>query len=57
MAAVKAFTDPILARTLVSKIRTPAGAVPRYYQVVLKVSAMDEMPIDISYVLHRELKP
>ena len=36
MAAVQAFTDPTLARTLVSKLTTPAG-FPRYYQVVLKV--------------------
>jgi hypothetical protein len=54
-AAVKAFTDPSLARTLVDRMRSSAGVVPRYYQVILKVKSMDEMPVDISYVLHREL--
>jgi hypothetical protein len=54
MAAVQAFTDPTLARTLVSKLTTPAG-FPRYYQVVLKVKSMDNMPIEISYVFHRDL--
>ncbi|HTA69916.1 MAG TPA: hypothetical protein VK776_16625 [Bryobacteraceae bacterium] len=54
MAAVQAFTDPTLARTLVSKLATPAG-FPRYYQVVLKVRSMDNMPIEISYMFHRDL--
>ena len=54
MAAVQAFTDPTLARTLVSKLTTPAG-LPRYYQVVLKVKSMDNMPIEISYMFHRDL--
>ncbi len=54
MAAVQAFTDPTLARTLVSKLTTPAG-FPRYYQVVLKVKSMDSMPIEISYMFHRDL--
>jgi hypothetical protein len=54
MAAVQAFTDPTLARTLVSKLTTSAG-FPRYYQVVLKVKSMDNMPIEISYMFHRDL--
>jgi hypothetical protein len=54
MAAVQAFTDPTLARTLVSKLTTPAG-FPPYYQVVLKVKSMDSMPIEISYMFHRDL--
>lgn len=54
MAAVQAFTDPTLARRLVSKLKGPNG-LPRSYQVVLKVRSMDDMPIDISYVFHREL--
>ena len=55
MAAVKAFTDPTIARMLVSKVRTTAGSVPHYYQVVLKVRSMDDMPVEISYLFHREL--
>jgi len=52
---VKAFTDAMFARTLVSKMKKPDGSLPRYYQVVLKIRSMDDMPIDISYALHREL--
>jgi hypothetical protein len=55
MAAVQALTDPSLARTLVAKMKNASGAVPRYYQLVLKVKSMDDMPVDISYVFHREL--
>jgi hypothetical protein len=52
---VQAFTDAAFARTLVSKMKKPDGSLPRYYQIVLKVRSMDDMPIDISYVLYREL--
>jgi hypothetical protein len=55
MGAVQAFTDPKFARTLVAKLKMPNGELPRYYQVVLKVRSMDDMPIDWSYVLHREI--
>jgi hypothetical protein len=55
MAAVKAFTDPNIARTLVSKLRSPTGTLPHYYQVVLRVKSMDDMPVEISYMFHREL--
>jgi hypothetical protein len=55
MAAVQALTDPTLARTFVAKMKNSRGALPRYYQVVLKVKSMDDMPVEISYVLHREL--
>jgi len=54
---VQAFTDPMFAKTLVSKMKKSDGTVPRYYQVVLKVRSMDTMPIEVSYVVHRELKP
>jgi hypothetical protein len=55
MAAVQALTDPMLARTFVAKMKNSRGGLPRYYQVVLKVKSMDDMPVEISYVLHREL--
>ena len=53
---VQAFTDAMFAKTLVSKMRKPDGSLPRYYQVVLKIKSMDTMPIEVSYVLHRELE-
>jgi hypothetical protein len=55
MAAVQVLTDPTLARTFVSKMKNSRGGLPRYYQVVLKVKSMDDMPVEISYILHREL--
>jgi hypothetical protein len=54
-AAVRALTDPTLARVLVSKLRLPDGSVPRFYQMVLRVQSMDSMPIEISYMFHRDL--
>ena len=56
MGAVQALTDPDLARQLVANLKTPNGSLPRFYQVVLKVKAMDDTPIDISYLFHRELQ-
>ncbi len=57
LAAVRALTDPTLARMLVSKLRTADDNLPRYYQVVLRVQSMDSMPIEISYMFHRDLSP
>jgi len=59
MGAVQALTDPDLAAQLVARLKAPggklSGKLPRYYQVVLRVRAMDETPVDISYISHREL--
>jgi hypothetical protein len=55
LAAVRALTDPTLARELIEKLKTQDGSVPRYYQVVLQVRSMDSMPIEISYRYHRDL--
>jgi len=54
MGGVKAFTDPDFAKVLLQKMRA-GGAIPAYYQIVLKVRAMDDMPLDYTYVLHRTL--
>jgi hypothetical protein len=56
MGTVQALTDPDLAKQLVSSLKSPSGSLPRFYQVVLKVKAMDDTPIDISYLFHRELQ-
>jgi hypothetical protein len=55
MAGAQALTDPSIAKMLVSKLRNRSGALPRYFQVVLRVRSMDGVPTDITYVLHREL--
>jgi hypothetical protein len=52
---VQAFTDPMFAKTLVAKMKKADGRLPRYYQVVLKVKSMDNMPIEVTYAAHREL--
>jgi hypothetical protein len=57
VAAVKTFTDPVCARELVSNLRkSNGGRVPRYFQVLLKVTFKDEVPTEVTYVLGRELK-
>jgi hypothetical protein len=53
--AVQEMTDPDLATQLVARLKGADGTLPRYYQAVLKVKAMDGEPMDISYVSHREL--
>jgi len=55
MGAVQSMTDPDLAAQLVARLKQSGGVLPRYYQVVLKVKAMDETPVDITYVAHRAL--
>ncbi len=57
MGAVQALTDPKFAKVLVAKMRTPSGKLPRFYQLVLKVRSMDDMPIDFTYVFHHEIHP
>ena len=53
--AVQEMTDPDLATQLVARLKSADGTLPRYYQAVLKVKAMDGEPMDVSYVSHREL--
>jgi len=54
-AGVESFTDPMLAGAIVGHLRKPDGALPRYYQIVLKIKSMDDTPVEVSYVLHKEL--
>jgi hypothetical protein len=55
MGGVQALTDPVRARSLVARLKGGSRAAPRFFQAALKVRAMEDMPIDISYVLHREI--
>lgn len=54
--AVEAFTTPALAKSIAGKFRNADGRLPRYYQIVLDVKYKDGVPIDTSYVMHRELR-
>jgi hypothetical protein len=54
-AGVEAFTDPMLASKVVAGMRKANGKLPRYYQVVLKVRSMDDTPLEVEFVLSKEL--
>ena len=57
VAAVQWFTDPALARVLVAKLKEASGGqMPRYYQVLLRVKFRDDVPMETTYVLSRELR-
>jgi hypothetical protein len=55
MGGVQAFTNPALAEMLVSHLKGASGSIPKYFQVVLSVKALDDVPVKISYMFHREL--
>ena len=55
LGAVQWFTDADHAGELVGKMKNPAGRMPRYYQVLLRVKFKDSVPTETSYVLHHEL--
>jgi len=41
---------------LVFAVEDGVGRIPRYFQVVLRGEAMDDVPVKISYMFHRELR-
>jgi hypothetical protein len=55
LGGVQAFTNPVLARTLVSRLKAANGKMPAYFQMVLNVKSMDQVPVEVTYSLHREL--
>jgi hypothetical protein len=55
VGALQWFADPLSAQTLVTKLTNAQGQFPKHYQVVLKIKFKDEVPLEISYVLSREL--
>ena len=55
LGAVDSFTNPTLANEIVMHLRKSNGEIPRYFQIVLKVKYKDSVPMDVSYVTHREL--
>jgi len=56
VAAVQWFTDPESARAAVARLKDIGGGkIPRYYQVLLRVTSKDGVPIDVTYVLSRAL--
>jgi hypothetical protein len=56
VAAVKAFTDPNVVRSIVSQLKESCGGkMPHFYQVLLKVRFKEQVPTEITYILGREL--
>ena len=57
LAAAEWLTEPRRAVELVNRLRRKAGDLPQYFQVVLKVSFKQGIPVESSYVLHHVLNP
>ena len=55
MGAVQACTNPALARKILSRLRHKDGKLAPYFQVALSVKSLDEVPVQVGYVTHREL--
>lgn len=53
--AVEAFTSPAFAATIVANLRQNASALPRYFQVLLRVKYKSGVPTETTYVLSRRL--
>jgi len=56
MAAAQWLTQRQLAAQLVSHVRLPSGEFPKYYQILIRVSFKNGVPVESSYVLHRVLQ-
>ncbi len=57
VGAVDALTSPAFASTIVQKLREGSPAVPRYFQLLLRVKYNGGVPTESTYVLHRRLHP
>jgi hypothetical protein len=55
MGAVSAFTEVGFARSLANRMRGPAGHIPQYFQVLLRVKYKGGVPTETVYLLHREI--
>jgi hypothetical protein len=54
-AAVEFMTEPRYARELVAKLKNGKKALPKHYQVVIHARFQSLVPVEISYLTHREL--
>jgi hypothetical protein len=55
LAAVQLATSPDGAREMVEHVKNESGQVPSYYQIVLRVKFKSGVPMEASYVAHRDL--
>jgi hypothetical protein len=57
IGAVKAFTDPVISKTIVEQLKKKSGGhMPRYFQVLLRVKFKAEIPIETVCLVTRELR-
>jgi hypothetical protein len=56
-AATEYVTRPQHAKDLVARLRLASGKMPESYQVVIRTKVREQVPIEMSYVTHRVLKP
>jgi hypothetical protein len=57
IGAVKAFTDPVISKTIVEQLKKNSGGhMPRYFQVLLRVKFKAEIPIETVCLITRELR-
>jgi hypothetical protein len=54
-AAAEWLTQPWRARELVARLRMPSGEIPKYFQVVIKVTFKQGIPVQSSFVFHHAL--
>ena len=55
LAAAEWLTQTWRARELVDHLRGKTGKLPQYFQVVLKVSFKQGIPVESSYLFHHVL--
>jgi hypothetical protein len=54
-ALAECVTNPGHVAELLSHLRTPAGDHAEQFQVVIRATFQDNVPVDIRYVTHRVL--
>jgi hypothetical protein len=52
LAAAEWLTQPWRAKALVSKLKGSSGEIPRYFQVVIRVTFKQGIPVESSYLFH-----
>ncbi len=56
LAACEYVTNPALARQLVRQFTSDGQTLPEAYQVLLKVTVRNDIPLTITSIAHRVLK-
>ncbi len=54
-AAIEFMTEPRYVGLLLRNLKGDTGKLPRHYQVVIHARFQSLVPVEIKYVMHREL--